>query len=397
MSLLRVIFRNKILISFMGLSVLFLSIPSALATPSVDSAAQGYRSFSGLRLIDLGTYYISEVSRDAEQWAEKDKESFLLKYATKQDEISKIILSGFVNVGKTMTLIGLSKEYENLIAHNDEEAYKRARLNIIRERLLKVQIALRERKVDSSWVSQFFEKDNNLTQESLGLGAKAFGSIFGNLHVYGVGVELVSDIPLGALATFAFKSDTIKNIGDSATYQSMKGILYFVRKVKNEDTNQFCSTAFGQQGARIQGSVLTRGVGQRAPEFNFTVRLSLLASTEELGKFTEENLNQTAVTELNLKNDFSLGLPDRVQGLVKKTVEGLDSSDSLGFLKESFQVALGVIHSTSSKDIVSDNTPNVLIRFSIGSHNQALIKGVPKSWIDPSVSFGFLSVDKIIN
>jgi hypothetical protein len=396
MSFLRTVFKKKILLSFKGFFVFFLGVTLSFAGSLDDHAQSGYRSFSGLRLIDLGAYYISDVSKDAEQWAEKDKDSFVVKFATKQADVSKTVVTGFVNVGKTMALIGLAKEYENLLVHNEEEAYKRARLNIVRDRLLKVQEALRERKVDSSWVTQFFEKENILTQHSLGLGVKSFGSIFGNLHVYGVGVELVSDIPLGSLASFAFKNDTIKNIGDSATYQSMKGILYFMRKVKSEESNQFFSTSFAQQGARIQGSVLTRGVGQKAPEFNFTVRLSLIASTEELTKFNEENLNHSAITELNLKNDFSLGLPDRVQGLVKKTVEGLDSSDSLGFLKETLQVALGVIHSTSSKDVVSDNTPNVLFRFSIGDHKQTLMKGLPKTWLEPSVSFGFLTVDKLI-
>lgn len=395
MNLLREFSYKKILISFAVFSAFFLSLSLSFAASSVEGAL-GYRSFSGLRLLELGSYYISDVSKDAEQWAEKDKESYLIKFATKQEVISQTIVNGFINAGKTMALIGLAKEFENLKDHNEEDTYKRVRLNLIRDRLVKVQEALRERKADSIWASQFFETNStNLTQESLGKGVKAFGSIFGNLHIYGVGIELVSDIPMGSLASLAFKSEAIKNVGDSATYQSMKGILYFLRKVKSEESNQFFSTSFAQQGARIQGSVMTRGVGQKAPEFNFTVRLSLIMSTEELLKFEEENLNHSAITELNLKNDFSLGLPDRVQGLVSKTVQVLDSSDSLGFLKEKLKIAMGVIHSTSSKDVVSNNTPNVLLRFSIGDHSQAVLKGLPKSWLEPSVSFGFLTVDKI--
>jgi hypothetical protein len=358
---------------------------------------KGLQSWGGLSLIDLGAHFISEVSKRSESWSKKDSDSFLVKYATNQDLISKTIVNGFVNTGRMLILIGVSKEYETMSSRR--EKYQQVRLAEIKARLVTVQEAMKQRGLDQSWMVEFFEKDgNSVTRQSLGMGVSAFGNILKNLHVYGVGVELVSDFPVGSLATFAFKNELIQSIGDAASYQSMKGILYFMKK--NNDKNkvdEFVSTSFAQQGARVQGSFLTRGQDHRTSEFNFTVRLSLMTSSETLVKFSEENLNNASVTELNLRNDLSGTLPDRVQGLVKKTIEALDSSANFSFLRESTKVAFGFIHSTSSNDNVVDNTPNILLRFAIGDYSQGLsMRTAFRGWFEPSVSLGLLGVDKIL-
>jgi hypothetical protein len=206
----------------------------------------------------------------------------------------------------------------------------------------------------------------------------------------------VSDFPVGSLATSVFKNELIQTIGDSASYQSMKGILYFLNQNKKDKENEFVSTSFGQQGARVQGSFLTRGQDHRTSEFNFTVRLSLMTSSEVLTKFREENLNNTAITELNLRNDLSGTLPDRVHGLVKKTLEALDGSSNFSFLRESARVAFGFIHSTSNNESIEENTPNILLRFAIGDYSQGLsMRTAFRGWFEPSVSLGLLTVDKI--
>lgn len=399
--------KNKYSFFLTAFFCLFFNSYFSYSSPAVDNSVglqmdqnleeKGLQSWNGLSFIDLGVHYIAEVSKRAESWSKKDSDSFLVKYATNQDLISKTIVNGFVNTGRMLILIGVSKEYETMSSRR--EKYQQVRLAEIKERLVAVQDALKQRGLDQSWLVEFFEKDgNSVTRQSLGVGVSAFGNILKNLHVYGVGVELVSDFPVGSLATFAFKNELIQSVGDAASYQSMKGILYFMKKnIDRNKMDDFVSTSFSQQGARIQGSFLTRGQDHRTSEFNFTVRLSLMSSSENLVKFNEENLNNASVTELNLRNDLSGTLPDRVQGLVKKTLEALDSSANFSFLRESTRVAFGFIHSTSSNDNVVDNTPNILLRFAIGDYSQGLsMRTAFRGWFEPSVSLGLLGVDKIL-
>jgi hypothetical protein len=108
-------------------------------------------------------------------------------------------------------------------------------------------------------------------------------------------------------------------------------------------------------------------------------------------------LKKWSFSLFNLRNDLSGTLPDRVQGLVKKTLEALDSSANFSFLRESTRVAFGFIHSTSSNENVVDNTPNILLRFAIGDYSQGLsMRTAFKGWFEPSVSLGLLGVDKIL-
>ena len=351
-------------------------------------------SYSGIKLLDLGHHFISELSQEAAVWAEKEKEedNVIVRFITKKEDFSKQIVEGFVNIGQLLFYIGLSKEYENLLKHQKEPDYIHTRIQVIQDRLVKLKQVLNSRGLDDHWVLSFFEKNNNLTFASLEEKVKVFSRIFKNLNIYGVGFELVSDIPLGSLIGAFVKVPFVKNIANSTSYQGAQGMLYFLEKNKAQKSNVFVNSSFSHKAAQVKGSILTGSSGKKSGDFNFSVQLTLFASTEELNGFSEANLNQTYITELNMSNELSEALPESIKGLVGKMLEGLDSLLHISFVKDKLKVTMGYITSTNEK--LSENTPDVLMSFSIGNQKRLLTKG-KASWFDSSVSLGFLSVDKI--
>jgi hypothetical protein len=394
MALIKLVLKKKSFLGLLGAFVFFISSLQSFASPSAEKP-NALLSYSGMKMIDLGHHFIAELSKEAALWAEKEKEedNAIVRFLTKKEDFSKNVVEGFVNIGQMMVYIGLSKEYENLLKHQNENIYIQTRIQIIQDRLIRLKQSLNERRLDDDWIDSLFDKNKLLTFESLGEKVKVFSSLFKNLNIYGVGFELVSDIPLGSLIGVLAKAPLVKNIANSASYQGAKGMLFFIEKDRDQERNVFVNSSFSHKGAQVKGSVLTGGSGKKGGEFNFSVQLTLFASTDELSNFRETNLNQTYITELNLSNELSEVLPEKVKGLVGKMFEGLDSLLHISFIKEKLKVTMGYITTTNEKN--SENTPDVLMSFSIGQKNQSIVKG-KKSWLDSSVALGFLSVDKII-
>jgi hypothetical protein len=394
MALIKLILKNKSFLGLLGAFVFSISsFPSvAFSSVSVDKP-DALLSYSGIKMIDLGHHFISELSKDAALWAEKEKDedNAILRFLTKKEDFSKVVVDGFANIGQMIIYIGLSKEYDNLLKRQNENVYIQTRIQLIQERLLKIKQTLNERRLDDDWVVSFFDKNKLLTFESLEGKVKGLSVIFKNLNIYGVGFELVSDIPFGSLIGVLNKAPLVKNIANSASYQGAKGMLFFITKDRDQDRNIFVNSSFSHKAAQVKGSILTGSSGKKSGDFNFSVKLTLFASTEILNNFRETNLNHTLISELNLSNELNELLPDKVRGLVGKVFEGLDSLLHVSFIKEKMKVTMGYITANEN----SDNTPDVLMSFSIGQKNQSMVKG-KHSWLDSSGSLGFLSVDKIV-
>jgi hypothetical protein len=392
------ILKNKYFLGALGAFIFFvsshkLSATTYSATPVLNQDA--LLSYSGIKMIDLGHHFISELSKEAALWAEKEKDedNTIVRFISKKEDFSKLIVEGFVNVGQLIFYIGLSKEYENLLKHQNESTYIQARIQIIQDRLVNLKHVLNGRGLDDHWVVYFFEKGNTLSFASLEEKVKVFSRIFKNLHIYGVGFDLASDIPLGSLIGAFVKVPLVKNIANSASYQGAKGVLYFLEKDKAQERNVFVNSSFSHKAAQIKGSVFTGSSGKKAADFNFSVQLTLFASTDELTNFREANLNHAYISELNMANELSEALPATVKGLVGKVLDGLESLLHISFVKEKMKVTMGFITSTNEK--LSDNTPDVVISFSIGNQKRSLTTG-KVSWLDSSASLGFLSVDRIM-
>lgn len=392
------ILKNKFFLGALGAFVFcFFSSRLSAATNSASPilSQEGLSSYSGIKMMDLGHHFISDLSQEAAIWAEKEKEedNVIVRYITKKEDFSKIIVEGFVNIGQLIFYIGLSKEYENLLKHQSETAYIQTRIQIIQDRLLNLKQVLNSRRLDDYWIVSFFEKGNALTFVSLEEKVKVFSRMFKNLHVYGVGFDFVGDLPLGSLiGVFSKMPGFVKNIANSVSYQGARGMLYFLEKDKAQDRNVFVNSLFSHKSAQVKGSILTGSSSKKSADFNFSVQLTLFASTDGLNNFREANLNHVYISELNMSNELSEALPDSIKGIAGKVVDGLESLHHMSFVKEKMKVSLGYITSTSEK--LSDNTPDVLMSFSIGNQKRSLAKG-KVSWLDSSLSVGRLSVENI--
>jgi hypothetical protein len=373
----------------------------------------GLRSWSGLRMMILGSHYLIDVPRDAQNWIKTEESSYFSKLAEEEkNAISSSMLKGFRNVGKLLVLMGAAEEYKrifdyqsdpnnplNSLSPKDREEAQLNRLKTIQSFLNDLECTLGGESMDSSWVTSLFDaKTNTLTQASLRLGLNAVGSFLQNVNLYGIGIEVVGDLPLGSLVANVMGKmlpQKLLNAGRRVNYQQVKGLLYLLKE--NEiptlrGESRFAATTFSQSSLRAQGTMLTQGQGNRATNLTVTVRLSLFASTETLSNFQIENLGSVVVSELGTTNNALNSLPPKMRGIATRIQTAVDKGSHTDFLKQNIKLAMGHLDAGAGPngELLA---PNLLLRFSMGNYSKSLSKTPANNgFFEFSGSLGSLSV-----
>lgn len=401
-------------------------IPLRSADAPEETKASEIKSWSGMRMITLGTRYMTEVPALASEWILKNKEELvssggeMLKQDQQIVKVAKSVADGMRNVGKMLVLIGAAKEYTDYFEYknNPENPLNNSKKNtpeVIAEkqkaRLLYLQVALnflqeelKKQEISVDWLAKLFESNSNgtLTAKSLQFGLGQVGSVMEFMHVYGVGVQISSDLPLGALLATVFSKwlpSKVESAAERFSIEDSLGILYYMKRKETVDAHvpdsiynkesakiladfqqrenyRFAARTYEQGGAQVDGVSYARGEKNKSMELGVTVRLTLIASTEYLRNFDIMSLNKAQVAELSMENNISRVLGDQGAGIARsaqgKIQQTIDKSKHFEFLTSNIQIAAAKIFASVDEESgVAAEVPNMMLRLSLGGFTVA--------------------------
>jgi len=438
----------------------FLCVPLRSAEAPVQSKAPEIIEMTGIRMIYIGTRYMVEVPKLASEWVLRNKDEIVkkngevFKQGEEIDKIAKSVSEGMRTVGEMLIRLGVAKEYKDsfdyknnpkntLNTHSDERVRIRqaGRLELVLKALEYLNTELANQKIERDWlvkVNNIFKELNHthlntsdgipipsLSKEKLDLSMGQVGDVLEHLHVYGIGIQVSSDIPLGAFLATAFSRwlpNAVENIGGRIGMEESIGILYYMKLKEKDDKNSkaadylpnhplaeklknenygHAAVTYEQGGAQIDGVGYARGNKKISVDINVSVKLTFLASTDVLREFDIANLNDAQVSELSVRNNLTNTLSGPAKTVALKAQEKIqdsfDKSKSLAFLSKDIQIAAAHVWGR-----VDENTgkvveiPNMMLRLSMGNYKLTPVaERASNDMFSLSGSLGSLSIDAI--
>lgn len=429
----------------------FLCVPLRSAEAPVQKKAPEIIELTGMRMIYIGTRYMTEVPALASEWILRNKDelvksSELLKQDEELEKIAKSVADGMRNVGKILVLIGAAKEYtDNFLYQNNPknplntytaerlQIRQAGRLELLQKALGYLNEELKEQKINADWLLNIFSSNeaSSVTEKSLQLGLGKVGDVLEHLHVYGVGIQISSDFPLGALLTSVFSRwlpSKVEDVGSRIGLEDSIGILYYMKlkekdeKLKEKEESEqgseylpdhplaellkkenygHAARTYEQGGAQMDGVNIGYGTKKRSVDVNVSVKLTFLASTEVLPEFDIMNLNNTQVSELSTRNNISNTLSGVAKTVAlkaqEKIQESFDKSKHFEFLSKDIQIAAARIwgHVDEETGKVAQ-IPNMMLRLSMGNYRLSPVaERASNDMFSLSGSLGSLTIDAI--
>ncbi|MEZ4815715.1 MAG: hypothetical protein R3A80_10990 [Bdellovibrionota bacterium] len=423
--------------------------PSAIS--AVSNEAPNIISWSGIRMITLGARYMTEVPALSSEWVLRNKSQILKdEFSDEGEEILKIaksISEGMRNVGKMLVLVGAAKEYTDYFEYannpnnplNNKEKYtpeiiqikQAARLEYLQTVLGFLQQELNKQNINSEWLVKLFDSNTSATvsAKSLKFGLGKIGEVLEHFNVYGIGIQVTSDIPLGAMLATLFSKwlpSSLEKAGSRFSLEDAVGVLYYMKKKESPDvadprkdplyrdlpldhpifemlkreTYRFAARTYEQGGAQVDGVSYARGTSSKSKmEVNLTVSVTFLASTEVLRNFEVSNLNNAWVAELSTKNNLSNALPGVAKSLALKAQakieEAYGKTNHFEFLSSNVQIAAAHVWGQVNEETgLAVEVPNMMLRLSMGNYAMATMKGRSSNDVfSVKGSLGSLTID----
>ncbi len=423
----------------------FLCIPLRSAEAPVQNKAPEIIAWSGIRMITLGTRYMTEIPALASEWVLRNKDqlvksnSEVLKQGEEIDKIAKSVAEGMRNVGKMLVLIGAAKEYTDYFEYknnpnnplnnsakyseSDIEIRQAARLQYLQTSLGYLNEELKKQKISAEWLVNLFSSSatTSVTEKSLQLGLGKVGAVLEHLNVYGIGIQISSDIPMGALLATVFSRwlpTAVENIGGRVGIEDSVGILYYMKRKEKGETDptastdplaqlqqkesyRFAARTYEQGGAQIDGVSYARGTKKLSVDINVSVKLTFLASTEVLREFDVMNLNKAQISELSTRNNISNTLSGVAKTVAlkaqEKIQESFDKSKHFEFLSKDIQIAAARVWGHVDEDTGKvAEIPNMMLRLSMGNYKLSPVADRSSNdMFSLSGSLGSLTIDAI--
>lgn len=427
-------------------------LPLRSAESPVLSEAPNIISWSGIRMITLGTRYMTEVPALASEWVLKNKEGLIGSESSNQtEEVKKIaqsISDGMRNVGKILVLVGAAKEYKDYFEYADNpknplnnkdkyspeiiKAKQEARLKYLQTSLGFLQEKLAKQNIEAEWLIKLFDTSSasSVSAKSLKFGLGKVGEVLDQFNVYGVGIQISSDLPVGAMLSTVLSKwlpGSVEKLGNKIALEDSVGILYYMQR-KNEkeaddfahdplykglnpshpifelhrrENYKFSAKTYEQTGAQIEGVSYAHGAKSKSKvEVNLTVRLTFLASTEVLKNFDVMNMNSAVVSELSARNNIVNALPAGARSVVLKAKdkiqEAYDKSKHFEFLSSNIEIAAAYVmgHVNEETGRTAD-VPNMMLRLSMGNYALSGLKDRTgaNDLINVKGSLGYMTID----
>lgn len=434
------------------LLVLASSLPLRSAEAPIQSQSPNIISWSGIRMITLGTRYMTEVPALASEWVLKNKDGIIGSDSGNQAEeikkIAKSVSDGMRNVGKILVLVGTAKEYKDYFEFtdnpqnplNNKEKYtpeiirakQEARLRYLQTSLGFLQEKLVKQNIEADWLLKLFDSSaaSTVSAKSLKFGLGQVGEVLELFNVYGIGIQISSDLPVGAMLTAVLSRwlpGSVEKYGSKLAYEDSVGILYYMQK-KNEkevddfandplyagldpkhpifelhrrENYKFAAKTYEQTGAQIEGVSYAHGSNKKSKlEANLTVRLTFLASTDVLKNFDVMNMNSAVVSELSARNNIMNALPGETRKVVSKAQDKIqqayDKSKHFEFLSSNIEIAAAYVLGHVNEDTGrTADVPNMMLRLSMGNYALTAVKGrgAGDDLISVKGSLGYMTID----
>jgi hypothetical protein len=434
------------------LLILASSLPVRSAEAPIQNEAPNIISWSGIRMITLGTRYMTEVPALASEWVLRNKDGLVGPDSSNQSEevkkIAKSISDGMRNVGKILVLVGAAKEYKDYFEYTDNpknplnntekyppeiiRAKQEARLKYLQTSLGFLQEKLKKQNIEADWLVKLFESsaDSTVSAKSLKFGLGKVGEVLEQFNVYGVGIQISSDLPVGAMLSSVLSKwlpGSVEKLGSKFAVEDSVGILYYMQR-KNEKSPEdflndplyqglkpdhpifdlhrrenysFAAKTYEQTGAQIEGVSYAHGSKKQSKlEVNLTVRLTFLASTDVLKNFDVMNMNSAVVSELSTRNNIANAIPDGARKIVLKAQDKIqqayDKSKHFEFLSSNIEIAAAYVLGHVNEDTGrTSDVPNMMLRLSMG--NDALTGVKDRSGANDLInvkgSLGYMTID----